>query len=1020
MYKHLSLKLVLLATFIFGGYLASYAQTGTVAGKVFDVTDGTTLPGATVVIKGTTEGTATDMEGHYLIKVGPNTTLVFSYVGYEPQEIVVQPGTTVDVALKSEALGLDEVVVIGYGKQKKSDATGSVTAISSKDFNQGQITSSVDLISGKVAGVQVVSGGGAPGEGSTIRIRGGSSLSALNDPLVVIDGIPMNSDGVSGSRNPLNTINPNDIESFNVLKDASATAIYGSRASNGVIIITTKKGKKGQPLQFTYDGKFSLYTPTKMMDVLSADEYRTELNKAVEEGRISEAALDLLDDNNISTDWQNEIFKTAFGQDHYLSAKGAAKNMPYRVSLGYTNQDGILMTDNFSRFTAGVSMAPSLMDDHLTFNINAQYGHIYNTFADRGAIGGAVQFDPTKPIYNDSVYHVPIPDHEGSYDETDYGGYYAWLQDNGSPVSLATTNPVALLKMKKDRSRVQTLVGNVKVDYKLHPLPDLMFTLNLGTDRSWSDGTVLIPFDAAWVYDAKNGGGVDNNYSQERKNDLLDFYITYDKYAESIKSHFTVMGGYSWQHFWRKNYSENRNQPHRPTDTLIMTIFDDRTEYYLVSFFGRFNYSFGDRYLLTFTLRDDGTSRFSPENRWGLFPSVALGWKINNEKWLVDSKVLSQLKLRLGWGVTGQQALNENDNYPYMPRYTASQPTADYQFGYDEFGNPMFYQTLRAEGYDGEIKWEETTTWNAGLDFGFLEDRFYGSIDFYLKQTKDLINFTPVPAGSNLTNYLLTNIGNMENRGVEFSILTRPVVNENWYWDLGFNITYNENEITKLTATDDPNYLGEPTGGISGGVGNNIQIHSVGYPAYSFFVLEQVYDESGKPIEGLYVDRNGDGEITDADRYHYHSPNPKVYLGVNTNVRYKNWNFAFSGRANFGNYVYNNVASENGVYDRLYRPEGPYLSNVTSYVFETNFQSPRYLSDYYVQRADFFRMDYISLSYLFANIKESNISLRLTGTVNNAFIISGYEGLDPEIFNGIDNNIYPRPRTYTLGVNLVF
>jgi TonB-dependent starch-binding outer membrane protein SusC len=1015
MSKHLSTKSMLLsAILLFCGSLTIFAQSGVVTGKVFDVLDGTTLPGATVVIKGTTTGTSTNMDGEYSITVDPNTTIVVSYVGYTSQEIVVSPGTTVNVAMESESMGLEEVLVIGYGTQKKDDATGAVTAISSKEFNQGQIVSSTSLIAGKVAGVQVVNGGGAPGEGNTIRIRGGSSLSALNDPLIVIDGVAMNSDGLNGARNPLNNINPNDIESFNVLKDASATAIYGSRASNGVIIITTKKGKTGQPLQFTYDGKFSIFTPTRTIDVLSADEFRTELNRAVEEGRIAGASLDLLDENGVETNWQDEIYETAFGQDHYLSAKGATSFMPYRVSVGYTNQDGILLNDNFTRFTGGFSLDPRFLDDHLTISLNGQFGYTKNRFADRGAISGALQFDPTKPITSDMVYNPPIPDSDGQTDETNYGGYWAWVQSNGSPVDQATTNPVALLNMREDNSQVRSFVGSARFDYKLHPLPELKFTLNLGTDRSWSDGTVFVPFDAAWEYDARNGGGVNNNYNQERLNDLLDFYITYDKYFESIKSQFTLMGGYSWQHFKREEYSDNRNIPHRPTDTLIQNIFDDRTEYYLVSFFGRLNYTFGNRYMLTATVRQDGTSRFSEDNRWGLFPSVALGWKISEEAFLRDSKVISQLKLRLGWGITGQQALSEDDNYPYLPRYTYSLPTANYQFG------DLFYTTLRAEGYDANIKWEETTTWNIALDYGFAEDRYYGSIDFYYRETKDLINFIPVPAGSNLTNFLLTNIGSMENRGVEFSIMTRPVVTENWYWDIGFNATYNENKITKLTASDDPDYLGEPTGGIAGGVGNNIQIHSVGYPANSFFVLEQVYDENGNPIEGLYVDRNGDGEITNDDKYHYEQPRAKFYFGLNSNLRYKNWDLSFSGRANFGNYVYNNVASENGVYERLYRPEGPYLSNVASYVNETNFQSPRYMSDYYVQEASFFRMDYISLSYLFANLGGSRVSLRISGTVNNAFIISNYDGLDPEIFDGIDNQVYPRPRAYVLGVNLVF
>jgi iron complex outermembrane receptor protein len=844
-------------------------------------------------------------------------------------------------------------------------------------------------------------------------------LSALNDPLVVIDGVAMNNDGVDGGRDILNSINPNDIETFNVLKDASATAIYGSRASNGVIIITTKKGKDGHPLQFTYNGNFTYYTPTQTTEVLSAEQFREELQNKVDEGFITSSALDLLDDNGVSTDWQDEIFKNSFGQDHYLSARGATKTMPYRVSLGYTDQEGILLNDRFKRFTGGFSVDPRFLDDHLTVNLNGLFSYTQNRFADRGAIGGATQFDPTKPITNDSTYIVPIPDSD-AFDTTDYGGYWAWLQNSGMPVDQATTNPVALLNLREDNSQVRSFVGNVKLDYKLHPLPQLKLTLNLGTDRTWSDGVLYVPYYAAWAYDVRNGGGENNNYNQQRLNDLLDFYGTWDQTFDGIKSRFEVMGGYSWQHFKRESFSDNRNIPHRPTDTLIQNIFDDRTEYYLVSFYGRFNYTFDDRFLLTGTVRYDGTSRFSEDNRWGVFPSFAAGWKMHNERWLRDSRVISQLKLRAGWGITGQQALNEDDNYPYLPRYTASLPTADYQLGFDENGNPVYYTTLRAEGYDADIKWEETTTLNVGVDFGFAEDRYTVNIDWYQRETKDLINFIPVPAGSNLTNFLLTNVGNMTNQGLEVSVMTRPIVTENWYWDIGANYTWQENEITKLTASDDPSYLGDPVGGISGGVGNNIQINSVGHPANSFFVFEQVYDNNGKPIEGLYVDRNGDGEITDDDKYHYNAPQPVHYVGINSKLRWKQLEFAFSGRANFGNYVYNNVASENGVWERLYRPEGPYLGNVSNYVYDTDFNNPRYFSDYYVQPADFFRMDYISLSYLMPNLGGSRVSLRLSFTVNNAFVISEYKGLDPEIFNGIDNNIYPRPRGYVLGVNLVF
>jgi len=996
MFKQLSTKLLLLTVIILCGSVTAFSQTGTVTGTITDAGDGLSLPGATVIIKGTARGTATDLNGNFSVEVEPNTTLIFSYIGYITQEIVVQPTNVINIALIAEATGLEEIVVIGYGTQKKEDATGSVTPISSAEFNQGAINSPANLITGKVAGVSVISAGGAPGAGTQIRIRGGSSLSASNDPLYIIDGVPLDNEDISGNRNPLNLINPSDIETFTVLKDASATAIYGSRASNGVILITTKRGKIGNPLTISYTGTFSFYTPTNKIDVLDADRYVNEMKNKYP-GQVGSPGA-LLDTTNLyNTNWQDEIFKSAFGMDHYLSLTGAAKKMPYRVSLGYTNQDGILMTDNMQRYTGSFALNPVLLKDHLKIDLNAKGSYVKNKFADNGAIGAAIQFDPTKPIYDNSP-------------ENRFDGYWAWLQNNGDPVSLATTNPVALLNQREDNSNVYNFTGNAQFDYNIHGFEDLSVNLNLGLDYSKSNGTVIVDTTAAFEYNPQTGGGIDNTYEQEKKNEVLDFYIQYKKYVESIKSDFNVMLGYSWQHFWRKNYSINSDILHTPslTDTI-----DDPTESYLVSFFGRFNYILMNRYMLTFTLRNDQTSRFSPDTRSGLFPAIALAWKINEEGFLKDSKTLSQLKLRLGWGITGQQNIGQGD-YPYLPIYTASQVNAQYQMG------NQFYITLRPEGYDANIKWEETTTWNAGLDFGFAADRYYGSIDVYYRQTKDLLNFIPVPAGTNLSNYILTNIGDLENRGIEFSIFTRPIVKENLWWEIGFNTTYNQNKITKLTATDDPDYLGEPTGGISGGVGNNIQINSVGHPANSFFVWEQVYDTDGNPIQGLYVDRDGDGEITNSDKYHFHKPAADFWFGINSRLDWRNWEFAFSGRANFGNYVYNNVASENGVYERLYRPEGPYLGNIANYVYQTNFQNPEYLSDLYIQNASFFKMDYMTLSYIFKSIGNSRVNIRLTGTVNNVFTITDYEGIDPEIQNGIDNNIYPRPRAYVLGINLQF
>ncbi|OQX78423.1 MAG: hypothetical protein B6D64_06715 [Bacteroidetes bacterium 4484_276] len=1034
MVKHLKTKLMLLLAILCFGPVTVFAQPGEVTGTVSDAADKTTLPGATIVVKGTVRGTVTDIDGNYSISVEPNTTLVFSFIGYEPQEILVQPGTSVNVALHMQSTALEGFVVIGYGVQKKEDATGSVTAIDAKDFNKGVVISPTELISGKIAGVQIINGGGAPGEGSTIRIRGGSSLSASNDPLFVIDGVPIDNDGISGMRNPLNTINPNDIETFTVLKDASATAIYGSRASNGVIIITTKKGKVGSPLKVNYTGSFSYYTPIKKIDVLGADEFRKE----VQDRHPNQVGM--LGDAN--TDWQEEIYQNAFGMDHNVSLSGDLDGLPYRLSIGYSDQDGILKTDNLKRTTINAALNPTLFDDHLKVNINIKYVNVKNEFADRGAIGSALQYDPTKPIHNDHMYNPTYMDDvngDGVTDtilmpSTDYSGYQAWVQSgNQNPVVQGSSNPVALLNMRDDQSDVNRVIGNIQLDYKFHFLPELRANLNLGLDQSNSNGDVIVSDYAPWSYDPLNGGGTYNSYKQEKKNELLDFYLNYVKYVESIESRFDVMAGYSWQHFYRKNSSVNGNYSREftidpitgrpgwyqktffgdPMRTYDIDTINRPTESFLVSFFGRFNYSFKDRYLLTFTLRNDGTSRFSPDTRWGLFPSAALGWKIVDEPWMQNANVLSQLKLRAGWGVTGQQNINQG-NYPYLPRYTRSNQFARYQLG------NLFYYTLRPEGYDYNIKWEETTTINLGLDFGFAEDKVYGSIDVYKRETKDLINFIPVPAGTNLSNFILTNIGDLENKGVEFSITYRPVSTAKVFWEIGFNATYNKNEITKLTATDDPDYLGVATGGISGGVGNTVQMHSVGQPANSFFVYEQVYGTDGKPIEGMYVDRNGDGEITDSDRYHYKKPAADFYFGINSNVSYQNWDFSFSGRANFGNYVYNNVDSENGVYERLYRPEGPYLGNITSSVTNTEFVTPQYLSDFYIQDGSFFRMDNMTLSYLFPAIINGKANLRLSASVNNAFVITDYEGIDPEISGGIDNRVYPRPRTYVFGVSLQF
>ncbi len=1010
MVKHLKAKMILLLSFLAFG-LTGFAQSGVVAGVVTDALDGSTLPGATVVVKGTVQGTVTNINGEYSISIEPNTTLVYSFVGYETQERLVQPGSTSNVALMMTSTALEEFVVIGYGVQKKEDATGAVTAIKADDFNKGAITSPAGLIAGKVAGVSISSNGGAPGTSSQIRIRGGSSLNASNDPLIVIDGIPITNNAGSGTRNPLNSLNPNDIETFTVLKDASATAIYGSRASNGVIIVTTKKGKEGAPLKIEYQGKFSINQVPKTLDIFSSSEfqkfYQEQFPNQMDmlgvwfdpDGNVIPNA-DVPDDREgyeqkiYSTDWQDEIYQNAFTQDHALSATGAWKMLPYRFSVGYTDQEGILKTSAFKRTTVGIALNPTLLDDHLKLNVNANGSFIKNNFSNQGAVGAAIQMDPTKPVL--------APD--GTY-----GGYYTWLENGQTiPNTQGTDNPVAMIMQNDDQSDANRIFGNFQADYKFHFLPELRANLNLALDHSKNEGTVYRPNYAAPWFNATQGGGENNEYTSSNKNNLLDFYLNYTKELDQIDSRLEVMGGYSWQQFEYENTFNNNNIPDTTIagQILVNNSGVDKGELYLVSFFGRLNYTFKNRYLLTGTFRQDGTSRFS-NNKWGLFPSVALGWKINEEDFLKDVQSVSTMKLRLGWGITGQQDIGSY--YGSLARYVYGNDQAMYPFGNN------YNLLLRPSGYNPNLKWETTTTWNIGLDYGFLEDRITGSVDLYQRTTDDLLSFVPEVAGGNVTNYIDKNIGSLENTGVEVSIVGRILSQQDMFWELGFNATFNKNEITEL-------YQGAsiPTGGIAGGVGNNIQVQAVGESATSFFVYEQIYDQDGNPIEGLYVDRNDDGQITPEDKYVYKKPAADMYFGISSNFTYKQWSFFFSGRANFGNYAYNNVLSENGWYNRAYRNEGPYASNLLSAVNDVNFYTAKYHSDYYVQDASFFRMDDITLSYVFDNVLADKLDLRLSATVNNAFTITNYTGLDPEVTGGIDNNPYPRSRVWTFGLNLIF
>lgn len=977
-------KLILLvcSIFITSGI---FAQSRTITGTVIDGENNEPLAGATIIVEGSTTGVTTNLDGEYQIEANKDDVLKFSFIGYLPQFVTISEQSDIDITLSLDVKALEEIVVIGYGTTRKEDLTGAVSVVSSKDFEKGAMTSAEELLAGKTAGVQVISGGGAPGSESTIRIRGGSSLRANNNPLIVIDGVPIDNDNTDGLSNPLSSINPNDIESFTILKDASATAIYGSRASNGVIIITTKKGKKGRYAQISYNGKLSLATPARKIDVLSADEFST-----VVEEKYPDDADGLLGE---STNWQDVIMDNAFGQEHNLSVSGTYDILPYRASIGYVNQDGILKTSNFNRASASLNLTPSFLNDMLLVAINTKYSQTNSRFAERGSIGNALGYNPTAPVYDNT---------------NPFGGYFSYLDPSGTPVANSPSNPLAELEQRNNSATVDRFIGNAQVDYKVHGLPNLKLTALVGTDIVGSEGTDVTALDASW----ERGLGRNREYTQKKTNELLDLYFTYNTPLESINSELILTGGYSWQHFWREGYSFSYRPESGDTIDYPRTT---PTEYYLLSYFGRLNYVLAGKYMLTLTLRQDATSRFSEKNRTGIFPSAALAWNMKNESFMAEAKAVTALKLRFGYGVTGQQDLNINDDYPYFGTYTYSANSAMYPLG------DQLYTTLRPEGYNASLKWEETTTYNIGIDYGFYQNRITGSIEAYKRVTEDLLNELPLASGTNFINAYVQNVGDLENRGAEFLIDAKAVSKTNLQWNIGFNISYNQNEITKLTESTDSTYIGIPTEGISGGIGNRIQIHSEGHPANAFYVFEQVYDKNGLPVEDLYVDRNDDGILNDLDMYHYNKRSPDIILGISSSLVYKNWVFSFAGRANFGNYVYNNYESNNAYYNRI-TSGGTYLSNIPKYTDDSKFVSTpdddRYKSDYYVKNASFFRMDNITLSYSFNDILNNKLGLSVYGTVQNAFVVTKYNGIDPEVFSGVDNNVYPRPRTFVLGVNL--
>lgn len=982
--RHVLVALMLLLT----GAIAT-AQNRTVTGTVKEP-NGTTLPGVSVLLKGTSTGTQTNPDGAFQLSVGPNATLVFSFIGKTTQEVVVGNQTKVDVVLVDDAKSLQEVVVVGYGTQRKKDLTGSIATISADEFQKGNIVSPQQLIAGKLAGVQITPPSGQPGGGSAIRIRGGSSLNASNDPLIVIDGVPVDNNGITGASNPLSLINPQDIETMTVLKDASAAAIYGARAANGVILITTKKGIANDQIRVNVSALGSVSSIIKPVDVLSASAFRDVVNRV---GNADQKAL-LNKDANASTNWQDQIYKNAGSFDLNASVTGSLKGTPYRVSAGYLNQNGILKTSNFERFSGSIGIAPRFLDNHLRVDLNLKGSIINNVFADQGAIGAAIAFDPTQPVMSGKDV---------------YGGYFEWLDvATGKPNTLATRNPLGLLMQRNDLSTVTRSIGSAQFDYKFHFLPELRANLNLGYDISSSEGTIFVPATAASQF---NRAGQNNQYSQKRNNKTLEFYLNYAKSLAAIKSRVDLTAGYSYQDFIRENPAYPDNNAEGKEFAPAGVPF--KTQYTLLAFFGRANYTFNEQFTVTATLRRDATSRFSPDTRWGWFPSVGASWNLKEGAMLKGVPSISALKLRVGYGVTGQQDLPGVGDYPYLPRYTLSDLTAQYQFG------NTFYRTLRAEGYDANLKWEQTEALNAAIDYGFLSGRITGSIDVYQKKTKDLLAVIPVPAGSNLTNQILTNVGNLENKGVEFSINTTPIDQKKLKLDVGFNVTVNQNKITNLSKVPVPNDPGILVGGIAGGVGNTVQIQTVGFPTNSFHILQQVYDAAGKPVEGVYVDRNGDGKITIDDRYRYKSANPRAFIGFTGNLTYGNLTAGFVMRGNFDNYVYNNVASGRGTGNAFTNALG-FLANGYIDYLNTGFQGSQYFSDYYVQNGSFLRMDNANLGYDFGDVLGAKTRLSATLNAQNVFVITKYKGLDPEIGGGIDNNFYPRPRILSLGANFSF
>ena len=984
--QKLAKRSLLLVALLVIGCLQLMAQTRTIKGEVTDAQNGEALIGATVMVEGEKGGTVTDFDGNFSLQVSSSAKKIkVSYIGYIDK--VLSISDNMKVKLESDSKALADVVVIGYGTARKSDLTGSVATVKSKDFNKGLVSSPEQLINGKVSGVQIMSNSGSASAGSTIRVRGGASLNASNDPLIVLDGVPLEQGGISGnSSNFLSMINPSDIESMTILKDASSTAIYGSRASNGVIIITTKKGQQGA-VKVNFNTTNSLQTRAQMVDMLSRDEFVNVINQY---GSANQKSLL----GTANTDWNDEVYRTAFGTDNNLSVSGSIDNwLPFRVSVGYYNQSGLVRKDNVERWTGNVVLTPSFFQDHLKLTINAKGTLNNNSFNNGGAVWAAATFNPTIPVYSGN---------------DKYGGYNEALDADGVPVNAGVRNPRGLVDLYDSKSKVSRFIGSMDVDYKVHFLPELKLHATVGADYAKGDGTVYVPAYAAQSYNKDESlGGSDYKYGpQKNENRLLTLYANYAKYFEDIKSNVDLTAGYDYQ-YWKSTTPLYYTKSAAGTNLSTVKASDYR--HVMLSYYGRINYSFDGKYLLTATVRRDASSRFSKDTRWGTFPSVALGWTLTEEPWLKNQKVLSNLKLRASYGVTGQQ--EGIGNYNYLPVYTYSVT------GAEAFINGQYINTYRPEAYVENLKWETTTSWNFGLDFGFLDGRIGGAIDFYTRKTKDLLASVPTAAGTNFSKTILTNVGNVDSKGIEISLNATPIQTKDWEWNLSYNFTWQNMKVKNLSLTKGGSQTNVKVGPSIDAY--QFQVLSEEYEPYMFYVYHQLYDsKTGKPIEGAYADLNNDGEINDADLYRYHSPAPKYIMGLSTSLRYKQLTLGMSFRANIDNYVYNGMGMSTGAFETV-SYNNSQLNNLNTSFLKTGFKTRQYLSDYYVENASFLKLDNLSLSYNVGKINKW-ASLTVSAMVQNVFTITGYSGTDPEVPNGMDNSFYPRPRTYSVSLGLQF